>query len=123
MSKDTRNQRMRRLGLTVAGCLLALPVGAAEGPLPPPGGAASPMDRAQYHLREALQALGEAGNQTYQEKMPEVMDATRKALDQTRQLLHDWERKLETPNRPQPVPPGHPPPPGLPPPAQNSPFI
>lgn len=65
-----------------------------------PGGQPTPTDRVEFHMKEAVKALGEAGAQAYRENLPEILDSTRKAVEQTKRLLQDWETKLGSQSQP-----------------------
>lgn len=60
-----------------------------------------PVDRAQFHMKEAIKALGEAGGEAYQKHSPELRRQGADLLNETKRLIQGLEEKL----RPDAAPP------------------
>lgn len=52
------------------------------------------LSRARNALRDAMQALGEAGQLTLDQQLPKLKDQTDKTLKSTQDLLNQWEDQL-----------------------------
>ncbi|MBF0369742.1 MAG: hypothetical protein HQL52_09825 [Magnetococcales bacterium] len=53
------------------------------------------LNQAGQHLLDALEALGNAGRLTYDKHAPALNERSRRMLDNLKELLGDWEERLQ----------------------------
>ncbi|MEO5348514.1 MAG: hypothetical protein H7836_02565 [Magnetococcus sp. YQC-3] len=91
MSKGRVRSGPKRVGLTCllsAVLLLTAPVQAAEPK------AEEALDRARNALRDAMDALAEAGRLSLDQQLPKLREQTDQTLQDAHKLLEQWEGKL-----------------------------